>query len=285
MKKMTAKILDGKKIAEGIKEKIAGEISGWKKKPGLATVLVGDNPASKVYVSMKNVACRKYGFYSREIHLPESISQKQLLEKVAELNKDDAIHGILVQLPLPPQIDENAILSAIKPEKDVDGFHPESLGKLIQGNPSFVPCTPRGVIHLIKSTGEKLEGKHAVIIGRSNIVGKPTAILLLQENCTVTVCHSRTTNLAEEVKKADIIVAAVGKPKLVTKEMVKQGAVVIDVGTTKLADGRLCGDVDFEGVKEKASWITPVPGGVGPMTIAMLLQNTFEAAKRIEKTG
>jgi len=282
---MTAKILDGKKIAEGIKEKIAGEISGWKKKPGLATVLVGDNPASKVYVSMKNVACKKYGFYSREIHLPESISQKQLLEKVAELNKDDAIHGILVQLPLPPQIDENAILSAIKPEKDVDGFHPESLGKLIQGNPSFVPCTPRGVIHLIKSTGEKLEGKHAVIIGRSNIVGKPTAILLLQENCTVTVCHSRTTNLAEEVKKADIIVAAVGKPKLVTKEMVKQGAVVIDVGTTKLADGRLCGDVDFEGVKEKASWITPVPGGVGPMTIAMLLQNTFEAAKRIEKIG
>ncbi|MBS3070364.1 bifunctional methylenetetrahydrofolate dehydrogenase/methenyltetrahydrofolate cyclohydrolase FolD [Candidatus Micrarchaeota archaeon] len=282
---MVAKILDGKKIAEGIKEKIAGEISGWKKKPGLATVLVGDNPASKVYVSMKNVACKKYGFYSREIHLPESISQKQLLEKVAELNKDDAIHGILVQLPLPPQIDENAILSAIKPEKDVDGFHPESLGKLIQGNPSFVPCTPRGVIHLIKSTGEKLEGKHAVIIGRSNIVGKPTAILLLQENCTVTVCHSRTTNLAEEVKKADIIVAAVGKPKLVTKEMVKQGAVVIDVGTTKLADGRLCGDVDFEGVKEKASWITPVPGGVGPMTIAMLLQNTFEAAKRIEKTG
>ena len=282
---MTARILDGKKIAEGIKEKIAGEISGWKKKPGLATVLVGDNPASKVYVSMKNVACKKYGFYSREIHLPESISQKQLLEKVAELNKDDAIHGILVQLPLPPQIDENAILSAIKPEKDVDGFHPESLGKLIQGNPSFVPCTPRGVIHLIKSTGEKLEGKHAVIIGRSNIVGKPTAILLLQENCTVTVCHSRTTNLAEEVKKADIIVAAVGKPKLVTKEMVKQGAVVIDVGTTKLADGRLCGDVDFEGVKEKASWITPVPGGVGPMTIAMLLQNTFEAAKRIEKTG
>jgi len=285
VKKMTAKILDGKKIAEGIKEKIAGEISGWKKKPGLATVLVGDNPASKVYVSMKNVACKKYGFYSREIHLPESISQKQLLEKVAELNKDDAIHGILVQLPLPPQIDENAILSAIKPEKDVDGFHPESLGKLIQGNPSFVPCTPRGVIHLIKSTGEKLEGKHAVIIGRSNIVGKPTAILLLQENCTVTVCHSRTTNLAEEVKKADIIVAAVGKPKLVTKEMVKQGAVVIDVGTTKLADGRLCGDVDFEGVKEKASWITPVPGGVGPMTIAMLLQNTFEAAKRIEKIG
>ena len=282
---MVAKILDGKKIAEGIKEKIAGEISGWKKKPGLATVLVGDNPASKVYVSMKNVACKKYGFYSREIHLPESISQKQLLEKVAELNKDDAIHGILVQLPLPPQIDENAILSAIKPEKDVDGFHPESLGKLIQGNPSFVPCTPRGVIHLIKSTGEKLEGKHAVVIGRSNIVGKPTAILLLQENCTVTVCHSRTTNLAEEVKKADIIVAAVGKPKLVTKEMVKQGAVVIDVGTTKLADGRLCGDVDFDGVKEKASWITPVPGGVGPMTIAMLLQNTFEAAKRIEKIG
>jgi len=279
---MAARILDGKKIAEGIKEKIAGEIAGWKKKPGLATVLVGDNPASKVYVSMKNVACKKYGFYSREIHLPESISQKQLLEKVAELNKDNAIHGILVQLPLPPQIDENAILSAITPEKDVDGFHPVSLGKLIQGNPSFVPCTPRGVIHLIKFTGEKLEGKHAVVIGRSNIVGKPTAILLLQENCTVTVCHSRTTNLAEEVKKADIVVAAVGKPKLVTKEMVKQGAVVIDVGTTKLSDGRLCGDVDFDGVKEKASWITPVPGGVGPMTIAMLLQNTFEAAKKIE---
>ncbi|MEM4255228.1 MAG: bifunctional methylenetetrahydrofolate dehydrogenase/methenyltetrahydrofolate cyclohydrolase FolD [Candidatus Norongarragalinales archaeon] len=279
---MTAKILDGKKIADEIKRKIASEISGWKKKPGLATVLVGDNPASKVYVSRKNVACKQYGFYSREEHLPENALQAELLKLVGELNRDDKIHGILVQLPLPRRMDENAVLSAISPEKDVDGFHPLNLGRLLQGNPNFVPCTPRGIMHLIKSTGEKLEGKHAVVIGRSNIVGKPTAMLLLQENCTVAICHSRTKNLAEEVKRADIVVAAAGKPKLVTREMVKQGAIVIDVGINRMPEGKIIGDVDFEGVKEKAGWITPVPGGVGPMTIAMLLQNTFEAAKKIE---
>ncbi len=279
---MVAKILDGKEIAEGIKEKIAREIASWKKKPGLATVLVGDNPASKVYISMKNVACKKYGFYSREIHLPEGISQKELLTLVEELNNDDSIHGILVQLPLPAHIDENAVLGTIKPEKDVDGFNPASLGKLMQGTPTFIPCTPRGIMHLIKATGEKLDGKHAVVIGRSNIVGKPVAMLLLQENCTVTICHSRTKNLSEETKKADIVVAAVGKPKLVTKEMVREGAIVIDVGINRMPDGKIVGDVDFEGVKEKAAWITPVPGGVGPLTIAMLLQNTFEAAKKIE---
>ena len=279
---MAAKIIDGKKIAEEIKQKLAAEIKGWKKKPGLATVLVGEDPASKVYVYRKNVACKEYGFYSREIHLPENTTQAQLLKTVKELNNDKAIHGILVQLPLPEQIDENAILGAITPEKDVDGFNPLNFGLMLSGIPSFVPCTPRGVMHLIKSTGIPLEGKHAVVVGRSNIVGKPVAVLLLQENCTVTVCHSRTANLAEETKRADVLVAAVGKPGLITKHMVKDGAIVIDVGINRMHDGKMVGDVDFEDVKEKASFITPVPGGVGPMTIAMLLQNTFEAAKKIE---
>ena len=279
---MAAKIIDGKKIAEEIKQKLAAEIKGWKKKPGLATVLVGEDPASKVYVYRKNVACKEYGFYSREIHLPENTTQAQLLKTVKELNNDKAIHGILVQLPLPEQIDENAILGAITPEKDVDGFNPLNYGLMLSGIPSFVPCTPRGVMHLIKSTGIPLEGKHAVVVGRSNIVGKPVAVLLLQENCTVTVCHSRTANLAEETKRADVLVAAVGKPGLITKHMVKDGAIVIDVGINRMHDGKMVGDVDFEDVKEKASFITPVPGGVGPMTIAMLLQNTFEAAKKIE---
>jgi len=279
---MTAQIIDGTKMAAEIKEGIAKQIAGWKKKPGLATVLVGDNPASKVYVSRKNVACKQYGFYSREIQFAESTTQKELLETIGELNNDPLVHGILVQLPLPPQIDENAVLNSISPSKDVDGFHPYNLGRLFSGDPTFVPCTPRGIMQLIKSTGIELEGKHAVVIGRSNTVGKPVAILLLQENCTVTICHSRTKNLGEEVKRADIVVAAVGKPKLVTAEMVKEGAIVIDVGITRLQEGKLIGDVDFDGVKEKASFITPVPGGVGPMTIAMLLQNTFEAAKKIE---
>ena len=278
---MTATILNGTSEAESIKQGIAKQIHGWKKKPGLATVLVGENPASKVYVSRKNVACKEYGFFSKENQLPESTSQKELIELIRKLNADDKIHGILVQLPLPKHIDENAVLQEISPEKDVDGFHPSSIGKLHSGIPGFVPCTPRGVIHLIKKTGVNLDGKHAVVIGRSNIVGKPTAILLLQENCTVTVCHSKTKNLAEEVKRADIIVAAVGRPKLVTADMVKQGAIVIDVGINRI-NKQIVGDVDFDNVKEKASFITPVPGGVGPMTIAMLLQNTLEAAKAIE---
>ncbi|HIH19746.1 TPA: bifunctional 5,10-methylene-tetrahydrofolate dehydrogenase/5,10-methylene-tetrahydrofolate cyclohydrolase, partial [Candidatus Micrarchaeota archaeon] len=192
---MTAQIIDGTKMAAEIKEGIAKQIAGWKKKPGLATVLVGDNPASKVYVSRKNVACKQYGFYSREIQFAESTTQKELLETIGELNNDPLVHGILVQLPLPPQIDENAVLNSISPSKDVDGFHPYNLGRLFSGDPTFVPCTPRGIMQLIKSTGIELEGKHAVVIGRSNTVGKPVAILLLQENCTVTICHSRTKNL------------------------------------------------------------------------------------------
>ncbi|MFH1056971.1 MAG: bifunctional methylenetetrahydrofolate dehydrogenase/methenyltetrahydrofolate cyclohydrolase FolD [Candidatus Micrarchaeota archaeon] len=279
---MAAEILDGTKIAEEVKQNIALQISGWKKKPGLATVLVGDNSASKVYVNRKNVTCRKYGFHSKEVTLPESVSQDELIKKIWELNEDPAIHGVLVQLPLPKHLNENEVLKAVSPAKDIDGLTPNSLGRLFSGNPSFVPCTPRGVLHLIKSTGIKLEGKHAVVVGRSNLVGKPTAILLLNEGCTVTVCHSKTQDLAEETRKADVLVVAVGKPKLITAEMVKPGAIVVDVGTTKNAEGKLEGDVDFEGVKEKASFITPVPGGVGPMTIAMLLQNTFEAAKIIE---
>src|SRR3989344_89833 len=221
--------IDGKKIADEVKKNIAKQIEGWKKKPGLATVLVGDNPALKVYVSRKNVTCKEYGFHSKEVTLPESVEQDELIKKIWELNEDNKIHGILVQLPLPSHIDENA-----------------------------------------------------VVVGRSNLVGKPTAVLLLNEGCTLTVCHSKTLNLAEETKKADVLVVAVGKPKLITGEMVKEGAIVIDVGITKNAEGKILGDVDFETVKEKASFITPVPGGVGPMTIAMLLQNTFEAAKMIE---
>ncbi|HLC38179.1 MAG TPA: bifunctional methylenetetrahydrofolate dehydrogenase/methenyltetrahydrofolate cyclohydrolase FolD [Candidatus Norongarragalinales archaeon] len=279
---MAAEIIDGKKIADEVKKNIAKQIEGWKKKPGLATVLVGDNPASKVYVSRKNVTCKEYGFHSKEVTLPESVEQDELIKKIWELNEDNKIHGILVQLPLPSHIDENAVLNAISPAKDVDGLTPNSMGRLLAGQPSFIPCTPRGVLHLIKSTGIKLEGKHAVVVGRSNLVGKPTAVLLLNEGCTLTVCHSKTLNLAEETKKADVLVVAVGKPKLITGEMVKEGAIVIDVGITKNAEGKILGDVDFETVKEKASFITPVPGGVGPMTIAMLLQNTFEAAKMIE---
>ncbi len=279
---MVAKIIDGKAIADEVKQGIAKQIEHWKKKPGLVTVLVGENPASKVYVNRKHIACKQYGFYSREVHLPEDASQKELLKVISELNQDPQIHGILVQLPLPKQIDENAVLQAISPEKDVDGFHPINYGKLLAGIPSFVSCTPRGVLHLIKSTGVKLEGKHAVVIGRSNIVGKPTAVLLLQENCTVTICHSRTKNLADEVKRADIVVAAIGRPKMITGDMIKEGSIVIDVGINKNPEGKIVGDVDFEAAKEKAAWITPVPGGVGPMTIAMLLQNTFEAAKKIE---
>lgn len=272
---MTAKIIDGKKAAEKIRNSLKKKVSRLKVKPGLAVVLVGDNPASQVYVNMKEKKCNEVGFYSRKIALPESISEEKLLQVVDELNQDPKIHGILVQLPLPRHIDEQLVIDAILPHKDADGFNPINMGNLLIGNNNIVSATPKGIIKLIESTGVKLEGKHAVVVGRSNIVGKPVSILLQQKNCTVTMCHSRSRPLADYTKKADILVVAIGKARAVTKDMVKPGAVVIDVGTNKVYD-KLVGDVDFEGVKKVAGYITPVPGGVGPMTIACLLENTLE---------
>ncbi len=281
---MSAKIIDGKALALRLREDIAQEVSGLKEKtgirPGLAAVLVGDNPASAVYVRNKKIACEKAGLYPQEHLLPASTTQESLLALIHQLNADPQIHGILVQLPLPSHIESKAILQAVSPEKDADGFHPVNVGRLVEGNPVFVPCTPKGVIHMIDSTGLDIAGKRAVVIGRSNIVGKPVAMLLLHRHATVTICHSRTKDLPAVVHEADIVIAAIGKPLFVTPDMVKEGAVVIDVGINRLADGKLVGDVDFDRVKERAGWITPVPGGVGPMTIAMLLQNTLESAKR-----
>ncbi len=281
---MAANIIDGKALALALREQIAkevttlGETSGIQ--PGLAAVLVGDDPASAVYVKNKRLACEKAGLYPEEHRLPASTSQEELLRLVEQLNGNPRIHGILVQLPLPPHIDSKVILQAVSPNKDVDGFHPLSIGRLVEGDPMFVPCTPKGIIHLIDSTGQDISGKRAVIIGRSNIVGKPVAMLLLHRHATVTICHSRTKDLPGVVREADIIVAAIGKPHFVTSDMVKDGALIIDVGINRLSDGKLVGDVDFSGVQDKAGWITPVPGGVGPMTIAMLLQNTLESAKQ-----
>jgi methylenetetrahydrofolate dehydrogenase (NADP+)/methenyltetrahydrofolate cyclohydrolase len=281
---VSAKVIDGKALAQTIREGIAEEVRLFEKdtgiKPGLAAVLVGDDPASAVYVKNKRIACEKAGLYPQEHRLAGSTTQHALLELIHQLNADARIHGILVQLPLPPDIDSQTILQAVSPEKDVDGFHPVNVGRLVGGDPAFIPCTPKGVIQMIDSTGEGLTGKRAVVIGRSNIVGKPVAMLLLHRHATVTICHSRTKNLSGVVREADILVAAIGKPLFVTPEMVKEGAVVIDVGINRLADGKLVGDVDFDRVKERAGWITPVPGGVGPMTIAMLLQNTLVSAKR-----
>ncbi len=276
---MTAQIIDGKAIAQKIKDEIAAKVSAMGKKPGLAVVLVGDDPASSVYVNSKEKDCLSVGFHSEVFRLPASTSEEELLELVRKLNKDENIHGFLVQLPLPKHIDEEKITYAIDPKKDVDGFHPYNTGLLLNGfYGGLLPCTPAGCLELIKSTGISLSGKKAVVVGRSNIVGKPMAVLLLKENCTVEICHSRTVDLAAEIKQADIIVAAVGKARLITAEMVKPGAVVIDVGTNRV-DGKLVGDVDYEHVKEKASFITPVPGGVGPMTRAFLLKNTLQAAE------
>ncbi len=281
---MSALIIDGKALALTLREAMALEVQGLEQasgiKPGLAAVLVGDDPASAVYVKNKKTACEKAGFFPQEHRLPASTTQKTLLALLHELNADNRIHGILVQLPLPAHIDTKLILQAVSPEKDADGFHPVNVGHLVEGAPIFVPCTPKGVMHMIDSTGEPIAGKRAVVIGRSNIVGKPVAMLLLHRHATVTICHSRTKDLPEVVREADIIVAAIGKPHFVTADMVKEGAMVIDVGINRLADGKLVGDVDFDRVKERAGWITPVPGGVGPMTIAMLLQNTLESAKR-----
>lgn len=278
---MAAKLLDGKKVSARIKSELALETEKLKKEginPGLAVVIVGNDPASHVYVNNKKKACAEVGIYSEEYALPEETTEKQLLELIDELNKNDKINGILVQLPLPKHLDEKTVLYAIDPKKDVDAFHPVNVGRIMIGDFDFVPCTPAGVMELIAESGIDVAGKNCVVIGRSNIVGKPQAMLLLHKNGTVTVCHSKTKDLPEITKKADILVAAVGRAKFVTKDMVKPGAVVIDVGMNRDENGKLCGDVDFEKVSEIAGAITPVPGGVGPMTIAMLMKNTVKAA-------
>ena len=275
-------IIDGKKIAAQIKDNIAAEVKILKEKtgkiPGLAVVLVGDDSASAVYVKNKNKSCQKIGFQSIENILPENTSEDKLLQLINELNKNEQVNGILVQLPLPNHISSQNILEAITPQKDVDGFHPENVGRLVSGNTLFSPCTPAGIIKLLEEYKIEIEGKHAVIIGRSNIVGKPVSFLLLERNATVTICHSRTKNLPTLSRSADILIAAIGKPNFVTSEMVKNNAVVIDVGINRVED-KLVGDVDFASVSKKTSFITPVPGGVGPMTIAMLMENTFQAFK------
>ncbi len=279
---MSAKIIDGKAVAAKIKEQIKKEVSLLKeqgKVPGLAVVIVGNNPASRVYVNNKKKACEETGMYSVEYALSEETTQEELIALVKKLNNDPKIHGILVQLPLPAHLDDKAVIDNISPEKDVDAFHPENVGKIMIGDYKLAPCTPAGVMELIKETGLEIAGKECVIIGRSNIVGKPQAMLMLQNNATVTVCHSKTKDLKEVVKRADIVIAAVGVAKMVTADMIKPGAVVIDVGMNRDENGKLCGDVDFESVKEVASYITPVPGGVGPMTIAMLMKNTLTAGK------
>ncbi|MBU0627659.1 MAG: bifunctional methylenetetrahydrofolate dehydrogenase/methenyltetrahydrofolate cyclohydrolase FolD [Nanoarchaeota archaeon] len=272
---MTAKIIDGRKVADGLLNNLKKKVSRLKSKPGLAVVLVGNNPASQVYVNMKEKKCADIGFYSKKIILPENTTEEQLLKTIDDLNQDSKIHGMLVQLPLPKHIDEQLIIDSILPHKDADGFNPINMGNLFIGKNIIVPATPKGVIKLIESTGIKLEGKHAVVVGRSNIVGKPIAMLLQQKNCTVTMCHSRTKPLEEYTKQADILVVAIGKARAITKDMVKKGAIVIDVGTNKVFD-KLVGDVDFDSVKEVAGYITPVPKGVGPMTIACLMENTLE---------
>lgn len=278
-----ANIIDSKRISAEIRAEIAEEVQKMKEigvYPGLAVIIVGENPASKVYVRNKGRACAEVGIYSEIIELPAETSEADLLSRIHALNQRDDIHGILVQLPLPKHIDEKAVIAAISPEKDVDAFCEVNVGKIMIGNHKFLPCTPAGVMALLQRSRIEIAGKHAVVIGRSNIVGKPQAMLLLQANATVTVCHSKTENLAEITKTADILVVAIGKADFVTSDMVKEGAVVIDVGMNRKADGKLTGDVDFESVFPVASAITPVPGGVGPMTITMLLQNTITATKQ-----
>lgn len=276
---MAAKIIDGKVISAAVKEQVRAEIERDKIKAGLAVVIVGDDPASRVYVNNKKKACELCGIQSFEYALPAETEQNQLLELIDTLNADKNVNGILVQLPLPDHFDEKAVIERISPLKDVDAFHESNVGKIMIGNYAFLPCTPAGCMELIHSTGVEVAGKECVVIGRSNIVGKPMAMLLLHENGTVTVCHSKTKNLAEVCRRADILVAAVGRPNFVTADMVKDGAVVIDVGINRLENGKLCGDVKFDEVSEKAAYITPVPGGVGPMTIAMLMKNTLTAAR------
>ncbi len=282
-----AKIIDGKATSVAVREKIKEEVLAFAKEynktPGLAVVIVGENPASQVYVRNKHKACGEVGMYSEVHELAESTTEAELLALIDKLNNDEKINGILVQLPLPKHLDEEKVILRINPNKDVDAFHPENVGKIMIGNFSFLPCTPAGVMELLKHYNVDVTGKHCVIIGRSNIVGKPQAMLMLKENATVTVCHSKTVNLKEITKQADILVAAVGKANFVTADMVKKDAVVIDVGINRLENGKLCGDVNFAEVEPQASYITPVPGGVGPMTITMLLKNTLIAAKEQSK--
>lgn len=282
---MAAQLLDGKTMSNELREKLALRVTALKERgvtPGLAVILVGEDPASQIYVKNKGLGCAQVGIHSQTIRLPQTATQQELEAQIDRLNADAAIHGILVQLPLPAGLDETAALARIAPEKDVDGFHILNAGKLFTGQEGVVACTPKGAMEMIRRTGISLTGKEAVVIGRSNIVGKPMAMLLLQQHATVTLCHSRTQHLAEHTRRADILVAAVGKPRFITADMVKPGAVVIDVGINRV-DGKVVGDVDFDAVKEVASWITPVPGGVGRMTITMLLENTIEAAERMVK--
>ena len=283
---MTAHLIDGIALSQQLRKQVAARTQALHLhgvQPGLAVILVGDNPASQVYVRNKVKACEEAGFHSLLERYDASLSQPALLEHIARLNLDERIHGILVQLPLPDHIDAQRVIEAISPEKDVDGFHIASAGALMTGLPGFWPCTPYGCLKMLDSIGYDLKGKHAVVIGRSNIVGKPMALMLLQRNATVTVCHSGTQNLAHFTRQADVIVAAVGRRNVLTADMVKPGAVVLDVGMNRNDEGKLCGDVDFEGVRQVASYITPVPGGVGPMTITMLLINTLESAERVAK--
>jgi methylenetetrahydrofolate dehydrogenase (NADP+)/methenyltetrahydrofolate cyclohydrolase len=290
---MAAKIIDGKQVAADMQAELKKEVAKLKKQgivPGLGVILVGEDPASQSYVTAKERACAELGIYSDDNRLPVNTTQQKLIALINKMNADPKINGILVQLPLPKHLNEGEVLLAISPDKDVDGFHPTNIGKMVAGQPAFLPCTPHGVIQLLQRSGVKIEGSHVVIVGRSNIVGKPVANMLIQKNkggnATVTVCHTKTKDLAHHTRQADIIIAAAGRPNTITADMVKDGVVVIDVGVNRIEDRsakkgyRLVGDVDFEKVKEKASLITPVPGGVGPMTITMLLYNTVESAKR-----
>ncbi len=278
---MTARIIDGKSIAKELRESLAPRVAALKEQgitPGLTVIVVGDDPASAIYVRNKERACVKLGMNSQVLRFPAETTQEEILNTVRLLNQDDSVHGILVQLPLPQHIDEQAVLRAIDPDKDVDGFHAMNAGRLMNGEPGFVACTPKGVMRLLEVSGVELDGKNAVVVGRSNIVGKPMALLLLQKNCTVTIAHSHTKDLTAVTRSADILVVAVGRAGFITGDMIKPGAAVMDVGINRV-DGKVVGDVDFESVKEVASCITPVPGGVGAMTIAMLMENTVEAAE------
>ena len=284
--RLSAQIIDGKKIALECRRALKEQVAEYSEKkgypPGLGVILVGEDPASAVYVRNKELASKKAGIASFHHSLPASASLEEVAALIDQLNDDPQVHGILLQLPLPPQVPDQEMLRRIRPEKDADGFHPMNAGNLAVGQPGFIPCTPRGILHLIDSTGEPIEGARAVVVGRSNIVGKPVAQLLLGRNATVTMCHSRTRDLPAEVKRADLLVAAIGRAELIEGDWIKEGSIVIDVGMNRRDDGSLCGDVDYVGAAERAAWITPVPGGVGPMTVAMLLQNTYEGATRYD---
>jgi len=282
---VAARLIDGKALALQVRERLATESAAVLAKtgmrPGLATILVGDDPASHLYVKSKQKACDAAGIHIDDHKLPTNTTQAELLALIEKENADPKIHGILIQLPLPKHIDSKVVLEAVSPDKDADGFHPYNFGRLVEGHPVFEACTPKGVIKMIESTGVSIEGKRAVVLGRSNIVGKPLALMLLQRHATVTICHSKTRDLPGVCREAELLLVAIGKAKFVTADMVRDGAVVIDVGTNRLPNGKVVGDVDFEPVTQKAAWVSPVPGGVGPMTIAMLLDNTVESAKRM----